>query len=344
MATQIDTDQIVLDFKNGNPAVDLATVPLGVELLRIAALEFRNSVLHEKFLVEMAQVVQRVDFALRSTRAGYLFRLELYTDEFGTPVVPGGQLVVPLDVGREPLDALAEWHRKDILSHKAPKGLTNHSTYIWVRRSGETLLASSLLLADRGTFERNALAEARRRKLAMDPHGWDALGYASVKRAGIWSEIASERLADVQTASRRDQIRRLNNEMAAAEEQFNAAYRRYQSIAADMVRNSEHLKVLSQIETVLAVFKLATDTGLIGSSTGELAKSSAQPKSTLADDKARSTSLFDQTAEQLRHTAPDVNAAGQKLRQLEIEVRAIYGDEGIPLPHVEPLGDLSVLP
>lgn len=344
MATQLDTEKVVLDFKSGSPAVDLATVPLGVELLRIAALEFRDAALREKFLAEMALVVQRVDSALVSTRAGYLFRLELYTDELGTPVVPGGQLVVPLDVGREPLDALAEWHRKDILSHKAPKGLTNQSTYIWVRRSGEALLASSLLLADRETFERNALAEARRRNLAADPHGWDALGYASVKRAGIWSEVASQRLADVQTASRRDQIRRLTTEMTAAEEQFNAAYQRYQSIAADMVRKSEHLKVLSQIETVLAVIKLAADTGLIGSSTGALAKSSAQPKSTLTDDTARSTSLFNQTAEQLRHTAPDVNAAGQKLQRLEIEIRAIYGDEGIPLPHVEPLGDLSVLP
>ena len=77
-----------------------------------------------------------IDNTVAGGSKGYLIKVEMYSDEFGTPVIPEGQLVFPIGTGSEPVDALTEFIRVPRIQKPPPSGLRNDSYYLWITKDG----------------------------------------------------------------------------------------------------------------------------------------------------------------------------------------------------------------
>lgn len=336
MATQIDIGDVVLDFSQGSEAIDLVDLPLGAEILRRASLHFRDEALNKQFEKEMDGFGALVDSSVKGGRVGYLMKVELYVDELGTPSIPSGQLVLPVGLGREPIDAYAEFLNRDVIRGPEGKGI-DESSFIWIRRGDKGLKAVSLDKRKYRSFLAAGAAEAQRRKLIGDPLGQDADGYLKIRRAAVWADLAKERADDITDQAKKAEIQTLTTLMKDAENRFNDAYQGYQITLRDAARKAEHLKLLDNIATALDVIKTGIQIGALYSSADKAANANGEPSSAREKEIENNQERIDQLREQLIDDVPRVNSLGQNLKSIEVEVKTLYEQGGVPLPYINPL-------
>lgn len=122
------------DVEGPSPTFDLVTTSLWDELKEVANLKVDDPVLEQQLRDNVALVVSKISLALGEYKAGYLLRVNIGTDTNGRPVIPGGELLTPIGLGREPVDALAELYRVPEFAQPPAKNYRDQSFYFWLTR------------------------------------------------------------------------------------------------------------------------------------------------------------------------------------------------------------------
>jgi len=133
-------------------------------------------------------------------------RVNIFVDEAGNANIPGGQIVTPIGIGREPLDALAEFHRSAQLSSpSAPANTKNASFFFWCAKDPKSGKVMARLRPTQFTIdtEKAARNEARRRNLlgtfyAATPEK----GFATFTRAEYWADVFARSNGDLTDSAR----------------------------------------------------------------------------------------------------------------------------------------------
>ena len=209
-------------------------VPLWLQLLQQLSLQAQSSALQVKIEREMDALGDRIRADLGDLKAGYLIRLNMYADEHGQVVVPGGQIVLPVGIGTEQIDALAELLRLPGIQAERPN-LRNFSSYLWLFKKDGQLKGRSIPADFRDNFEADARAEALARSQLAE---WvrivpDSM-WGRIQRAEYWSRMLQQREHLIEAEAWREQIKALTAEMSNLEKQVNAAS---ESLSGEIMRD-----------------------------------------------------------------------------------------------------------
>lgn len=325
----------------GSRVLGMANLPLEVELIQLAALRFRDAIIEHNFQQQFQRLEGTVKDALANPTVGYLIEVSIYTNEFGVPVVPGGQLLYTVGVGVEPIDALAESIRRPSIraSTDATSGLNNSSFFIWLTKSEDKLVGRTIPGVFRKAFWAAATQEAKRRDLAA---AWTRSlpqdSYASIQRAEYWIDVERTRSRLIQDARRKQQVTELVDEMRRLQERANGLYRRFQDLQAELFRQQYFTNTLATVSGITDIVRGAIELGALTSrsdntpATGaDLAPSASIPDAlTITQQEIRSTS--DTYQEVKRSLTIPLN----KLQVLDRSLGDIFDDAGVPLPERQP--------
>lgn len=221
------------------------TFSSGAEIANALALTFRDSIFGKEITTELQELSSDIEKSLVNAEDEYLVKVQVYTDEKGTQVVPGGQLLVPIGPGREPVLALAKvWSHPQIVA-SPPEGLQNASYYLWVKRSvNNKLEARTIPIEFVPALEKQAHDEARR--MVLSPHSHD-VQKMTVNRAAYWNDVASLELAKIESNARRSKLENLTRQFANAQDEFNEAYEGYQRISRGIAEEQNQAAILNRI-------------------------------------------------------------------------------------------------
>lgn len=124
---------------DGNsPIFDLALVPLWRELLNAAGLNVADVALREQFRQSIDDLVEKIGSAIGDYQAGYLVRVNIWVDPDGEPIIPASELITPIGLGIEPIDALAAFFStpESSIVAPAPHG-EDRSFFFWFTSNPE---------------------------------------------------------------------------------------------------------------------------------------------------------------------------------------------------------------
>jgi hypothetical protein len=328
---------VALDFPEPSSVLDIereyaAKTPPVIWLLEKLGLKMTTDALSNEFNKEMLQIETAIETEISDRPLGYLLKVEMYTDEFGTPYVPSGQLVLTIGLGSEPLDALAEFLRKPVIRGPGPgPGLKNNSQYIWVRKQKGHLIASSQAPEFRAAFEADAQAEARRREILGAYYGAAGDGLIRVQRAAYWNDVAQRYVSQLADDATRQQVAELTREFSVEQDKFNNLYIEYQQEVNRLSESQGFLKVLDILDRVTGVVAGACRVSeLVSESSSKPASENGQPIIKTDDYRTTNTSLSNSLLNSLQQGVPKVNAEGEILKGIEVNIRAYY--DGVQLP------------
>jgi len=292
-------------------AFDIETnpeVPLAIELMRLGALKLSDGKLREHFTAEVRSLQKAIAQGLESTTNGYLVKVEIYTDEFGTPDVPGGQLIFPVGEGKTPIDALAEYMRVPRYA-SPPRRLKDESYYIWFKREGPELKASAIRREWREVFERSAFDENRRRTLLgivreADPNAV----ITAARRAEYWNDVANKHIGVLRSKREMERVMALVEEFKRAQTDFNNLYREYQVVDARLSEQRSLVSVLSIAGSIAGIVSEAVKSGKVVSAADKESK-------VRIDQKPR-----EEWRVRLEYEKNEANLQEGQLKQLRIKV------------------------
>lgn len=332
------------NIEGAYPVFDLKELPLEVSILQRAALAFRDKAIDLKVREAIHSMQPVITESFGTTRAGYLIRTNLYVDEFGTAYVPGGQLVTPIGVGVEPVDALAEFDMRPQLTATIPSGLRNQSFYIWMVPKNGKLTATVIPQDFRANTERAAQQEAtRRRQLGMWERAVPVNASDNVRRADLWIDAYERAKSNLADSTLRTELEQLNNQAKALQDHMNALYADYRKTAAAMASAQEDTKALGVLTKVLSLVSDGIKFGDIVYGTD----GSEKPVSPNSNDMRADAPLNDML--QYRRTSiqnydnlrviQDLQIIGDanKFRDLEQRLRSKWGTTGLQVPDPPPI-------
>jgi hypothetical protein len=317
-------------------AFDLTDLPVGVTLLQMLALELRDKKLESQFDEDLDKLRGNMEAAIGNKGLGYLLKVEIYADEFGTPVVPAGQLVFSIGVGTEPADSLAEFIRRPGLEAAKPTGLRNESYYLWVKRKDGKLVAGAIPTEFRENLERTARQEADRRNLLGD---WQRAlptdGFKALQRAEYWNEVANKYSQFLTSQEDRNRVEAIKKQFNEAQAKFNEAYKKYLETEAEIARQQQFSKALDTIGAITAVLNAADKLGAFQSSKAGPVRTDAKPEAnfsaTIEYSKTRTNELTGSYEEQKIR----IQLQGDQLQKLDGALRGVFDKDGIPIPKAE---------
>lgn len=255
-----------IDFPEPSHLFDIdgkPPVPLSIQLFQLSMLKLQSAVLQKQIEREADKLKQQIVFEIGDLKAGYLLKLNMYGDENGQAVIPGGQIVLPVGVGTEPLDALAELLRLPGLESSPPKNsLENFSSYLWLFKKNGKLLGRTIPKELRDSFEKRARQEAiARARLAtwmrvVPDSIWDR-----VQRADYWQRVYSEREKSIDDAARRQRIKGLTDRMSKLQDEVNASADQYRDILRNMAEQNMALQAASLAFQLIGAINAAASSG-----------------------------------------------------------------------------------
>ncbi|MBK4722410.1 hypothetical protein JJL56_26505 [Azospirillum sp. YIM DDC1] len=340
MAGGILIDDDAFPSPDQSPALDLVDDPLWLTVLKWTGLELRDSVLKEQFKLGINATQQQIHDAIDGKPTlGFLLRVNIHADEFGTPQVPGGQLVTPIGVGTEPLDALAEFVRKPSLSSTSSSP-RNHSYYIWVsNKDGHFYAQKSHPGTDpvwRKQFEANAVREGHRRDLlgawttAMPPGG-----LMTLQRSTFWHQTAERYSKHLSSEDRRARVDALGREFSAKEKAFNDLYTAYQQSLEDAARHQQLMNTLNTISTALSAVEGAIKIGTLYSGQNTPVGANGQPQAPIDTVRQTTEERTRALEEYNANSAELIELRAGELQQLDATIRTEYTHDKVPIPNAE---------
>lgn len=337
-ATAVGQDNVgdLFDPGSSSGALDLAETPLWLTLLQAAGLEVRDKALEHKFANELDHLKSQVESAVGDKGLGYLLKVELFADEFGTPVVPAGQLVFPIGPGTEPTDSLAEFIRVPRLQATPPTGLRNMSYYIWLKKRKGKLSGGMVPSEFREVLERQAREEAQMRNRLGQ---WEAAlppgGLRQLQRDQYWADVADKYAKFLATQDSRKRVDNLRKQFDEAEAKFNEAYKQFQETAESLARKQQFSGALQTMGLITSIFDNAIKLGSVSSSASGAVKDTGQPdlpyKATVEYTKSRTDALTGYHEEQRLR----LEIQGQQLQQLDGSLRDVFKKDGVQIPKAE---------
>jgi hypothetical protein len=120
-----------------SPTFDLALVSFTDKILGAAKLALEDDDSREKFEQLIDTLVDGVDQSIADYEAGFLLRINLFKTNEGNPAIAGGELITPIGLGREPVDALARYYHEGD-HEESSAGLQDDSFFFWVVEQDES--------------------------------------------------------------------------------------------------------------------------------------------------------------------------------------------------------------
>jgi hypothetical protein len=317
-------------------AFDLTDLPVGVTLLQMMALELRDRTLGAQFEADLDKLREIMETSIGKNGLGYLLRVQIYSDEFGTPVVPAGQLVFSIGAGTEPADALAEFIRRPGLEADKPKGLRDESYYLWVKRKDGKLVAGAIPREFRENLDETARQEADRRNLLGDwqralPDG----GFKAIQRAEYWNEVATKYSHFLQSQEDRDRVEAIRKQFNDAQDKFNEAYKKYLETEAELASQAQFSRALDTISAIGAVLNAADKLGAFQSTTAGPVKTDAKPQANLGATIEYSKTRINELTGSYEEQRVRIQLQGDQLQKLDGTLRGIYQKDNIPIPKAQ---------
>ena len=320
-------------------ALDMAETPWWIEVLKFAGVELSNDVIKSNFEQQFNAITAGMADTLKGKQYGELLRVQLFSDEFGTTVVPDGQLIVPVGVGYEPMDALAEEYRVPQLHSPVPKGLDNQSYYLWVKESGGKLKAGFVPRAFREVLEKKASAEAQRRDLLANweqslPEGGGITVYV---RSAYWVDVADKYSKLLQVKSEQNQFAALQARFNAAEAQFNEKYVKFQETLQEMSRVAKYNRTLDDISGFLGIMSAGIQVGSAISSAADkngnnTIRTDAKPETSIQNSVEYSRSRIDYLNQTVDTYKVKLNTDAQTVRDINNRMETLFKDNGVSIP------------
>jgi hypothetical protein len=252
----LDSLKLGVDVDNESPILDLAAEAIGSQLIRAIALSIRDHAIELQINQEFQKLQDQISASIRNEEIGYLIEATVYVDDFGTLVIPGGQILYPIGLGIDPLDAMAE-HMAHPQVHAQPPQLNRYrdsSFHYWIgKKNGE--LGARMIRKERTSKLRDAAhAEMLRRSMLNDwARGWPEEPYQSLARAQYWNDIEEAYGRALRDQLAKEQERQLGREMNASQTEFNKLYRAYQDLEREMQRHEEYLAALGKIGVITTI-------------------------------------------------------------------------------------------
>jgi hypothetical protein len=316
--------------------LDLAEVPPGVSLLQMMALELRDKKMEAQFEEDFAKLRSVMETAIGDKDLGYLLKVEIYADEFGTPVVPAGQLLFSIGVGTEPADSLAEFIRRPGLEAAKPTGLSNESYYLWVKHKDGKLVAGAIPREFRENLERTARQEADRRNLLGE---WQRAlptdGFKAIQRAEYWNEVANKYSQLLTSQDDRNRVEAIKKQFDDAQSKFNEAYKKYLETEAEIGRQQQFSKALDTIGAITAVLNAADKLGAFQSSKAGAVRTDAKPEANLSATIEYSKTRTNELTGSYEEQKIRIQLQGDQLEKLDGTLRGIFQKDGVPIPKAD---------
>jgi hypothetical protein len=318
--------------------------------VRELALAFQTGAFDAKANQELAALEGLIRGSLTHSEVGYLLEVSAYTDQFGQISIPSGQILYPVGVGTEPLDALAEYFRVPHLRayFDPPAGMRDNSFFVWIARSGDALSARTVAPEFHRHVVDLGLAEARRRSLlASWTRALPQDPYRSIVRAEYWREVADSRASMIQDEQRRKDVLALTRRMEELQARANAVYREYQEVVRQLAQRNTFFEILAAVSAVSNVFRSAMElNALVSGPAGDIpvAGLDAPPATDLPRTMELTRQAIFTTDGQRIELEQRLTVFSEQLRDSDAILRVFYGDEKIPLPTKDDTGDPIPIP
>lgn len=319
---------------------DLAELPLGVTILQLLALKFRDYIIESNLTKEFNKIQAHIKDSLVNPKLGYLIEASIFTDEFGNIVLPYGQILFPVGVGTEPIDAYAEFIRERPIKPYNPETqrMINNSFFVWAVKTGETLQVKTIPKEFRKLVIEKSIKEARTRDLLGK---WMRIlpnnSYETIIRAEYWSKLFIERSNQIENENLKKRIDNLSKQMKKLQAETNQLYEKFQVVQNEIKQNSIYYETLSTISSISGIVRSAIDLNAI-----VCEKDNSIPiGSNLNSPIDVSKSL--QITEQHIKLYSDSNAVlkigimtkFKSIQDMDIALDALYRDGKVPIPNRE---------
>jgi hypothetical protein len=221
-----------LDTLGPLPIFDLVESP-AAGIAQILGIQIRDNTLNDNFKTALGDVVKNISENLPQTKGGYLARVNLYYDEFGSPIIPGGQILTGVGPGVSPIDALAEDINRAKLTNPQPTYLRSGSYYIWLTKKDGRLVALATPHEFTTQLETVARKEAgRRQKLASIGMTGDPLS-SSIRRAQYWQQFYERNKQIIDASARAKEIKETTAAFSKLQLEANEILKKYQQAVKD---------------------------------------------------------------------------------------------------------------
>ena len=327
---QEDPLRLGMDVSRSAKVIDLAETPPGIWLLQELSLSVTEKALQQRFSQEVGDFQKSVESQISVPGVGYLVEIRMFSDEFGTPIVPGGNILVPIGVGTEPLDSLAEWYRVPQLSSAPAISPTwsDESYYLWIVRKDGALKAWSINKAFRDDFRSRAMVEAKRRARLGSWFQASEGQSTKIGRASYWLDVYRERERLLREDTDKKKIESLNQQMSKLEDDFNTLYGEYRRTQAKLAKDQGFLAAMDSAAVVAGLLRGALEESQVSPPRSNSAPTTSTEKSTIEWIR-REVSIEKKSVRTLEER---VRFEYDGLKDLDRKFDAEYRRLGLPIP------------
>jgi len=293
------------------------STPLILQLLQLGALYAQSLALKNQINRESSALESRIRTELGDLKAGYLLRINIYSDEYGQAIIPGGQIVLPVGVGTEPLDALAELLRlPGIEAASPPASMENYSSYLWIFKKGGKLVGRTIPKELRPTFEKSAREEAvTRQRLSewiriVPDSTWDR-----IQRAEFWQKVYADKRRFLEDQQRLQQIEGLTKQMNELHNKINGSTAQFRDILREMAEQSSALDMISAGLQVVSIINSAISRGDLTDSRSRKVSNKAPPELPAAQMSSIRTRVYERSSERIRGLEINLQGPIQEIKK-----------------------------
>lgn len=269
----------LLDPADTASAIDLAKIPLKVDLFRSLALWVQDKGVSKQFTEELQGFQSAIAESVSDPGTGCLLKVRLYVNPDGAVAIPGGQLISFEETGKNPIDALAKSRMEGgiVVAESLDPPFENQSYYIWIKKEQGKLKAGLIPREWREKLEKQAQDEVERRKnMAKVYEAMESAGTATLSRDKYWSDIAQKQLATLRDDAERRKAQHLVQEFVTAQRSFDEAYQQFLQKEQELREQQERLQTLQTISRIAGLVSSAVQAGELASSNSNATVSAPQ--------------------------------------------------------------------
>jgi hypothetical protein len=327
----------LFDPADTSSAIDLAEVPLWLDLLRSAGLVVQDAGFKKRFTDDFQDLQGEIEKSLIDPGLGCLLKVKMFVGPTGAIAIPGGQLIEPAGVGNTPIDALANLRATPYIGAQEwfEPPFEDQSYYIWIKREQGKLKAGIIPREGREALQKYAQEESHRRRVINNvDQAVKSADVETLARDKYWSDLAQKNRATLRDNAQRQRVQELVQDFATAQRRFNEAYEQYLQKKEELREEQQNASTLQTISRIAGVVSSAVQLGQVASANNSDAKVTAPsngqsdaPKIMMEYHEKRIDSLNGSVRE-LENT---IEIRGATVRQLDENLTKAFQDNGVKI-------------
>jgi hypothetical protein len=328
----------LFDPADTESAIDLAEIPLGVDVLRRAGLILQDEAVKKQFRDEFQSLQRTIEQSVSDTNLGCLLKIRIYVSPDGAVAVPGGLLIDFEETGKTPIDALARFRVNGSITirESIDPPFENQSYYVWIKKEKGVLKAGIIPRGARDAFERAANEEfERRRNMAQVYEAMESSGIGTVAKDKYWSELAQNSLVKLHDDEQRRKVNSLVKDFAVAQHRFNEAYEQFLQKEQELREQQQSLQTL---QTILRLSGLVSNAIRLGELTSS-DNSNASVSAPASDGRDATKVMLEYHEKRIDLLTGDIHEWGEKfefrgatLQQVNDQLVKTFQNNGIKIP------------